>query len=286
MFIWAAAQFHLGQRQGQCSVELVVSDLGRAGTPRKLEIDKFSFTNAVVFSEFTQRSHLVLRAIRKILAIFKIKKNPFLGLYTSKITGFDEMLEQNFYKARFVSGYFQSEKYVKDKYVEDQLKSLGLTSPSDSYKDLLREIRMHPSIVIHVRRGDYLKFSEEFGVLDAGFFQKSIKTIPGWEGLNVWIFSDEQKIREEFRNYFPHARYILEAHGLNPAETLLLMSAGAHMIISNSSFSWWAAYLMSLRSKSSLVIAPTPWSKIGGDMECFIPREWIKAPAIWRGPMS
>lgn len=285
MFIWAASQFYLGKRQGQGSVELVVSDLARAGTPRNLEIDKFGFSSAVVFSEFTQSHHWLLRATRKFLTIFKIQKNPFLGLYSSKTIGFDEALEQKAHKARFVTGYFQSEKYLMNTYVEEQLKSLDLNSPSDNYKDLLQEIKMHPSIVLHVRRGDYLKFSEEFGVLDAEFFKNSMNKIPGWQDLNLWIFSDERNIQEELETHFPQARYILENQGLNPAETLLLMSAGSHIIISNSSFSWWAAYLMRLHSKNSLVVAPTPWSKNRNDVTSFIPAGWIKAPAVWLGSM-
>jgi hypothetical protein len=286
LFIWAAAQFYLGKRQGVEGIEIVVSNLERAGTPRKLEIDKFSLSNKVTFLEFTPRHHLILRVTRKILAILKIQKNPFLGLYTSKVAGFDDSLEEKIPKSRFVIGYFQSQMYLKNAYVENQLKSISLNSPSQNYMNLLQAIRKQPSIVIHVRRGDYLKYVEEFGVLDARFFVNSIKSIPRWEEFSVWIFSDEQNIQVEFENYFPGARYVLETHGLNPAETLLLMSAGEHIVISNSSFSWWAAYLMKLNVKESQVIAPTPWSKSGGDPKSIIPADWVKVPAIWLGRMT
>jgi len=36
------------------------------------------------------------------------------------------------------------------------------------------------------------------------------------------------------------------------------LAAGEHMIMSNSSFSWWAAWMMD-RGTGGYVIAPRPW---------------------------
>ena len=57
---------------------------------------------------------------------------------------------------------------------------------------------------------------------------------------------------------------------LNDVEELQLMRLCAHQIISNSSYSWWAAWLNSNPSK--VVVCPAKW-KGKSDM---MPEAWIR----------
>jgi len=53
------------------------------------------------------------------------------------------------------------------------------------------------------------------------------------------------------------------------------------MIMSNSSFSWWAALLMRSQSgqQDSLVIAPRPWTASGESRADMLEADWITLDA-------
>jgi hypothetical protein len=52
------------------------------------------------------------------------------------------------------------------------------------------------------------------------------------------------------------------------------MSLASGIVMSNSSFSWWAAYTMSSFNPSTSVISPRPWSKEIYFNEELIDRRW------------
>ena len=60
-------------------------------------------------------------------------------------------------------------------------------------------------------------------------------------------------------------------------DDMYLMSNCKNMIIANSSYSWWAAYLNKNREK--IIIAPELWWK-GFDTSDVIPDSWIKTPPL------
>ena len=61
---------------------------------------------------------------------------------------------------------------------------------------------------------------------------------------------------------------------LGEVATLKLMSLASGIVMSNSSFSWWAAYTMSHFDPDSTVISPRPWSRDILFNEELINRSW------------
>lgn len=69
-----------------------------------------------------------------------------------------------------------------------------------------------------------------------------------------YIFSDSiDRVKQQFKFKYP-VRYI---DGFKDYESLRLMYSCKHFVISNSSFSWWGAYLA--ENKNKIIVAPNKW---------------------------
>ncbi len=116
------------------------------------------------------------------------------------------------------------------------------------------------SIALHIRRNDYLRFSDKFSNLcDSNYYENSINYIKNKfdvSKIKLIVFSDDPKwCKEYMKQKFP------ELNTLFPTEKdyieLYLMSCCKHQIIANSSFSWWGAYMK--KNPEKLIIAPKNW---------------------------
>jgi len=181
----------------------------------------------------------------------------------------DEFVDNNNYnpeipsddKHTIYSGYFQSEKYFK-KYSET-IKSLF--GPPLEFVNKIREeipfIFETEVTVINVRRGDYLSMPNHHPTISKEYICKALELVPCKQYL---IASDDILWCKENLD-LPNAIYIDE---WCPHAQLWIMSLCHHFVISNSSFSWWAAYLS--RHTGKKVIAPETWYGPGSS----VPRQW------------
>jgi hypothetical protein len=64
----------------------------------------------------------------------------------------------------------------------------------------------------------------------------------------------------------------------SPEETLILMSKSDALVISNSTFSWWAAQL---GNKNKFVVRPSKWFRGMLDPEDLFPPEWHQQESLW-----
>ena len=109
---------------------------------------------------------------------------------------------------------------------------------------------------------------------------KQISELLQSETLSFYIFSDDMDF---CKSYFSEAKVkdILDVTRISiyypqydsdnyTIDDLLLMSNCKHMIMANSSYSWWAAWLNSFDKK--IVICP----ELGMWKGDFYPAEWIK----------
>jgi hypothetical protein len=177
-------------------------------------------------------------------------------------------------KATVYGGYFQSESYF-EKYSE-AVKSLF--SPTKEFIDRIRTeipvIFNTEVTVINVRRGDYLHYPNYHPVVAPEYIQKALTLVPSKQYL---IASDDIPWCKEHLN-ISNAIYL---EGWKVHEQLWIMAMCHHFIISNSSFSWWAAYLS--RYSDKIVIAPETWfgpegPSSWGDMYC---KGWTILPTYF-----
>lgn len=152
-------------------------------------------------------------------------------------------------------GYFQSNKYF-DNYKKDIcnefcIKKKYKTEFSQKYSELLK----NPYATVHVRRSDYLTFgNESLGgknlTLPISYYNECLKKINDYDGKIVFISDDIEFCKKQFGL---RKNFLFESNQLIIDFQLILNSQIA--IISNSTFSWWAAYL----NKSTQVYAPKYW---------------------------
>tara|TARA_R110002020_G_scaffold201949_4_gene404882 strand:- start:395 stop:1159 length:765 start_codon:yes stop_codon:yes gene_type:complete len=149
-----------------------------------------------------------------------------------------------------IHGCFQSIKYFK-KY-EKEIKNL-FYFPKEVRKKVDTQIKnIKDEIIInHVRRGDYTH-TNYHRCTPEGYFIRAQDIIKGEESkptTNLLITDDIALIRNQFKDNYVHIE------GNNEIEDLYLLTRGKYFIGSNSTFSWWGAFLGDYKYK----IFPKMW---------------------------
>ena len=138
-------------------------------------------------------------------------------------------------------GYFQSSKNflgfdekIKDLFspTQDYIKKINLKYP---------DLSVGNNICIHVRRGDYLKISNILPTVDKSYIDYCVSQIPSYN--KIFIISDDKKWVKENLTY--DNSVVVE--GLEDFEEMWLMGLCSYNILSNSSFSWWGAFLNKIK---------------------------------------
>lgn len=151
-----------------------------------------------------------------------------------------------------LAGDFQSYKYFEHN--QDQV--LKVLKPSYSTVTYLREkysiLTKLPTVSIHVRRGDYVDNQDSYVPTTIDYVKKSRERFS--DMYTFVYFSDDIEWCRENMTMSDRDVFI---EGETDVMDMYLMSMMHHNIISNSTFSWWAAYLNNNKTKT--VIAPKTW---------------------------
>jgi hypothetical protein len=159
-----------------------------------------------------------------------------------------------------INGYFQSYKYFIN-YIED-IKIDLFSNVSDLYNDVLNnynniEKNNKKTCLIHVRRGDYLKYPDIHPLCDEKYYLKGIDIFKNSKFL---IFSDDIPYIENWK-IIKNLDYEI-IYETNPEKTLIFMSLCDNFIIANSSLSLTSFYLR--KNRNAKLVAPAKWFGSGG----------------------
>jgi len=194
--------------------------------------------------------------------------NPFVKLVTEKTLKFPV-------KGRFVffDGFWQTDQYIRQ--LGDWETCFHPKEETPAYiHNLAASMENVYTISLHVRRGDYFSqdYIDRYGVCDVAYFEKAIeKLTDGLPNFRIFIFSDEPEwVKANL--HLPVNHVFVENENLHPYWHIWLMSRCRDHIISNSSFSWWGAYMGKHPEKR--VVAPKVWMK--GHQETIALPDWIK----------
>jgi len=245
-------------------------------TPRNLELTKFKLTKNLgnITSGLGSKA---LRIILSSLEMIPYSGFEFQSFAEREIFVFDDVFF-NQPKNVFLNGFWQSWKYFSN--ISSVLANDLVFNSSLNINDLivLQRIRESESVGIHVRRGDYILSGMQ--VCGIEYYTSSAEKIKNLlsntRKLNFFVFSDDIDWAKKNLILPGNVEYVSHNDESNCVNDLVLLSSCKHNIIANSSFSWWAAWIGSLRTERRIVIAPEVWlhGKSVYDIDIY-PQEWV-----------
>lgn len=170
-----------------------------------------------------------------------------------------------------LSGYFQSYKY----FIEELPAILDLLRIREKQREILVRVfgvSSPPVIGIHFRAGDYLLKPAYHPVLGAEYYKRALDFVvrncdDGAAAETVlWFAEPDSKehagaIVAELGAAYPDIMFIEIDDSMADWEQLLMMSLCKHLVIANSSFSWWGAFLGAgaAEKKGGIICYPSRW---------------------------
>lgn len=227
---------------------------------------------------FTDGSMDIIKRIRRKLFGRRAIEYEEQGFYDPKVLSFESM---------YLRGNFQSEKYFED--IKDEVRELyrfprleDMHLPDKLYratKTCLDKIESGESVGLHMYRSDSREEWEQYeGICTEKYYEGAVRYMQDkLPDARFYIFSNEPKwvrgwvsmlIQSQLKEGMSpqEVRAIKEKFVMVEANTeytgyldMLLMSKCRHNIISNSSFSWWSAWINDNPDK--IIIAPDRWSR-------------------------
>lgn len=156
--------------------------------------------------------------------------------------------------------------YIDTKIVEsnesilyDEIANLLENLCSDS--ELLQKIKdLGDFQMMHVRRGDYVNNSADFGILSPAYYLSQKVELP--LVLALENIEDLDNLQEVL-----NPAIIMTKENSNAWETLFVMSQASDLVMSNSTFSWWGGFLAT--NNGGIARMPSPYFQRNSNVDRF-----------------
>ena len=263
---------------------LDISLVGIGGTNHGKTLLSFNLGNVKVKDRVTKISGFTFlkrldNKIALLVPFYDYIRNNKSNVYTAREIGFEPAFAA-LEKPMYLKGYFQSYKYLEN-ITSELFEMFKISNPSNWFESKLSLLEELNPTIIHIRRGDYLKLQDDFGLLPMRYYLEAISRLDDDErNKPIWIFSDSPEIvtSEIANSDLANAEVMFSPSEVTANEILYLMSRGKRIVISNSTFSWWAAYFSQNGTK---VFAPEFWFRDRKDPVDLIPPHWVKISNEW-----
>ncbi len=148
-------------------------------------------------------------------------------------------------------GYYQTDWYLNN--TQEKLQIKIKTKYKDKFEELYgAQFNGKKTIAVHIRRTDYLNYHKRDISLPIEYFKARLSTVQDLDSYQVFFLSDDiEYVKKSFDN---KPNFVFSGNE-EIIDFQIIMNADI-CIISNSSFSWWAAYL---NEKTNTVYAPKNW---------------------------
>lgn len=176
----------------------------------------------------------------------------------------------------YLDGYWQSWKYSigmdeilrKDFSRIDQL--------TEDVSTAVSFVKGCESVFIGIRRGDYITKKRErlhYYLCDEMYYRKAITTVQNLVKNPVFfIFSNDIEWVKKNINFGSEVYYLSDQFSLTDLDEFTVMSNCKHAVIPNSTFHWWAAWLIDNPNK--VVVRPPLFFSDGSSSDIF-PPNWV-----------
>lgn len=224
--------------------------------------------NRLFFSRYNKYTRFVLRAIYK-----KLPGVKYICDYEDEFT--EDSLNNSKYKTYYFDGYWHNKKYAEWLYGQKSEIFSPVVETPDVLNEYLSFITDNDVISLHVRRGDYLKPENKnmMGACSNDYYKKAVELLlEKYPNSNLLVFSDDTAWVEA-NLHFNIPMKVVKNYDIQPYWYIMLMSKCRHYIISNSTFSWWGAFLNTNPNKT--VVIPSKWYSDRNNPDIYF-KNWIK----------
>jgi len=172
-----------------------------------------------------------------------------------------------------LQGWLQSEKYF------DTSKTKEIFTFNKGFTDRILEkykfIFVNKTILVSVRRGDFVNNPNYFQLSYRYYLLALIQNFQDWESRTIVFTSDDISYCKMHYSFLKNAIFL---ENIPPMEQIVLGIHCDDYVISNSTFSWWIAWLG--EDKNKRIIRPVKnlrgqFAKLNDDKDYF-PERWIK----------
>lgn len=239
------------------------------------------YINCIIKKEYDETFHHI-----KELYQYRIIEDPF-GNNILKM-----FLDNSLPIHSYPFGYFQNLIYFKE--IDSILRQeFSLKIPLKPRNEALKKkiASLPNSVFLHVRLGDYVSSAITFGsyvVLSKTYYQQAVNIIKQrLKQPHIFIFSNDIKWCEDnLRNFIDFSDcdvwFVNENDEGYAAEEMELMKTCRHAIIANSTFSYFAAYLIDNSDK--IVITPNHFfndTRKIPNFSMLVQKGWIMIDPFW-----
>lgn len=183
---------------------------------------------------------------------------------------------------KYIYGYFQSENYFL-KYKDVLLQELQVKKPvSACDAELINKMQSENSVAVSIRanvapENPNVKDNLALGMIDKDFYYRGMVEIANRiENPVFYIFADSIDIvKADYKFPYPVVYVTPE----DSSTGLRLMNSCKHFVISNSTFSWWGAYLSPNENK--IVVMPDVYDRFPPKREDIYFGDPIKLPVTF-----
>lgn len=215
---------------------------------RKLQIDKIdlNYMGVKYIKKHVTKVDLNSELIKKVMWKIATRKNQKESEIQSPFFKFKSNQE--------FTGYFQNWLYA------DILHSQGFNllprTLLNKHHSFMKSVDVSKDIFVHIRLGDYLQFPNLYTVIPESYFINGINAInrDKLNGKIVLFVENKKELNAFYPNLLSMADLIIDRSShLDDFESLIFLSSARQIIVSNSTYSMWAAWCVKNRNGIALV---------------------------------
>ena len=242
---------------------------------KKTYFEKKAFLAILKLSSIQERKSLkykILVQVRKI-CYFIFSQTAFTGyhLIPGNGIGWSSLSAPGDRKCVLI-GNFHSYRWINQN-LNQYRNELQLKQDNKTFGFINKNIDGSKRLIVHVRLGDYLRIPE-LNVVGRNYFKGAIiEAFSVYEYDEIWVFTNDMSKVKDYLDESNQAKYrFFDSDQFTSAETLEIMKIGDGYVLSNSTYSWWGAFL-SHKDPVSILI-PSKWYRSTPEPLDLIPKSW------------